>query len=176
MPERPLQRQRRALSRAAASAWRHVRANARQQRGCAAQKLRPPALRSPRIGSAHGARGVSHQREQGLESLAVGGIGVELMPSGKQSASMRESSCLPLAFCSVSRSVSLSICFVRLSIKASFLSCSGSRRQLSIRKNERQRGSDEPHAPLLLELDGAAGEGDVVIGGKQGDQGDHGAA
>jgi hypothetical protein len=29
---------------------------------------------------------------------------------------------------------------------------------------------------LLLEGDGVIGEGDVVIGGKQGDQGDHGAA
>jgi hypothetical protein len=28
---------------------------------------------------------------------------------------------------------------------------------------------------LLLEGDGAIGEGDVVIGGKQSDQGDHGA-
>jgi hypothetical protein len=28
---------------------------------------------------------------------------------------------------------------------------------------------------LLLEGDGVIGEGDVVIGGKQGDQGDHGA-
>jgi hypothetical protein len=50
---------------------------------------------------------------------------------------------------------------------------------LSIDKNERQRGSDEPHAPLLLVGEGAIGEGDVVIGGKQCDQecdqGDHGA-
>jgi hypothetical protein len=29
---------------------------------------------------------------------------------------------------------------------------------------------------LLLELEGAAGEGDVVIGGKQGDQAEHEAA
>jgi hypothetical protein len=47
---------------------------------------------------------------------------------------------------------------------------------LSIDKNERQRGSDEPDAPLLLQGDGAIGDGDVVIGGKQSDQGDDGAA
>jgi len=46
---------------------------------------------------------------------------------------------------------------------------------LSIDKNQRQRGSDEPDAPLLLEGEGAAGEGDVVIGGEQRNQGDHGA-
>jgi len=46
---------------------------------------------------------------------------------------------------------------------------------LSIDKNKRQRGSDEPDAPLLLERDGAADEGDVVIGGEQRNQGDHGA-
>jgi hypothetical protein len=70
-----------------------------------------------------------HQREEGTESIAVGGAGIELEASGKQSASICESSCLPLAFCSLSCSVSLSICFVRcsmeailLSIKASFLS------------------------------------------------------
>ncbi|MFM8278666.1 MAG: hypothetical protein ACKN89_17065 [Cyanobium sp.] len=47
---------------------------------------------------------------------------------------------------------------------------------MSIDKNERQRGSDEPDTPLLLQGDGDAGEGDVVIGGKQSNQGDHGAA
>jgi hypothetical protein len=44
---------------------------------------------------------------------------------------------------------------------------------LSIDKNYRHRGSDERDAPLLLELEGAAGEGDVVIGGEQGDQAEH---
>jgi hypothetical protein len=47
---------------------------------------------------------------------------------------------------------------------------------LSIDKNERQRGSDATDAPLLLESDGATEDGDVVIGGEQGDQGEHGAA
>jgi hypothetical protein len=46
---------------------------------------------------------------------------------------------------------------------------------LSIDKNQRQRGSDEPDAPLLLEGDGAANGGDVVIGGEERNQGDHGA-
>ncbi|MBM5784621.1 MAG: hypothetical protein FJ076_07225 [Cyanobacteria bacterium K_DeepCast_35m_m1_288] len=51
---------------------------------------------------------------------------------------------------------------------------SGLRRQLSVCKNKRHRGSDEPHAPLLLELEvDACREGDVVIGAEQGDQGNH---
>jgi hypothetical protein len=47
---------------------------------------------------------------------------------------------------------------------------------LSIDKNCRQRGSDEKDSPLLLKLEGAAEEGDVVIGGEQGDQADGEAA
>ena len=51
---------------------------------------------------------------------------------------------------------------------------SGLRRQLSVCKNKRHRGNDEPHAPLLLELEvDACWEGDVVIGAEQGDQGNH---
>ena len=61
----------------------------------------------------------------------------------------------------------------------------GSRRQLSncfaeafgYDNHKRHRGNDEPDAPLLRELElGAGGEGDVVIGGEQGDQGDHQAS
>ena len=52
------------------------------------------------------------------------------------------------------------------------LSTSGSRRQLSIDKNERQRGSDPDDAPLLLDGEGGCGEGDVVIGAEEGDQAD----
>jgi hypothetical protein len=40
----------------------------------------------------------------------------------------------------------------------------------------RHRGSDERDAPLLLEADALAGEGDVVIGGEQGDQAEDKAA
>jgi hypothetical protein len=39
-------------------------------------------------------------------------------------------------------------------------------RQFSIDKNDRHRGNDEGDSPLLGELEGAAGEGDVVIGGE----------
>jgi hypothetical protein len=47
---------------------------------------------------------------------------------------------------------------------------------LSVDKNERHRGNDEPDAPLLRELEGGAGgEGDVVIGGEQCDQSNHDA-
>ena len=56
------------------------------------------------------------------------------------------------------------------------LSKSGSRRQLSIDKNCRQRGSDANDSPLLLEREAAAEEADVVIGGEQGNQADGEAA
>ncbi len=55
-------------------------------------------------------------------------------------------------------------------------SSSGSRRQFSIDNNCRQRGNDEKDSPLLLELEGAAEEGDVVIGGEEGDQAEGEAA
>ncbi len=44
---------------------------------------------------------------------------------------------------------------------------------MSIDKNCRQRGKDERDSPLLLELEIVAGEGDVVIGGEEGDQSKH---
>jgi hypothetical protein len=48
---------------------------------------------------------------------------------------------------------------------------------LSIDNQNRHRGSDEPDAPSLGELEpGTGGEGDVVIGGKQGDQAEEQAA
>jgi hypothetical protein len=85
-----------------------------------------------------------------------------------------------LALICLSRSVSFSIRSLSLlTSKISFLICSDSRlkafvlasmsrtgRQFSIDKNNRHRGSDEGNSPLLGELEGAAGEGDVVIGGE----------
>jgi hypothetical protein len=47
---------------------------------------------------------------------------------------------------------------------------------LSVDKNDRQRGSDAPDAPLLVEGDGFRGEVDVVIGGKECDEPNHKAA
>jgi hypothetical protein len=41
---------------------------------------------------------------------------------------------------------------------------------LSIDKNDRHRGSDEGNTPLLGDGDVAPGEGEVVIGGEEGDQ------
>jgi hypothetical protein len=43
---------------------------------------------------------------------------------------------------------------------------------LSIDNHCRHRGNNENDPSLLLELEAAAGEGDVVIGGEQGDQSD----
>jgi hypothetical protein len=47
---------------------------------------------------------------------------------------------------------------------------------LSIDNHKRQRGNDEPDTPLLLEEEDAAGEGDVVIGEEESNQGDHAGA
>ena len=66
-----------------------------------------------------------------------------------------------------SNASSFSSCFVLCFERSICISTAGSRRQLSIRKNERKGESDEPDAPLLLERELAVGEVDVVIGGKQ---------
>jgi hypothetical protein len=47
---------------------------------------------------------------------------------------------------------------------------------LSIDKNDRHRGKDAGDAPLLVDGEAVAGEGEVVIGGKEGDQTQHQAA
>ncbi|MFM7548393.1 MAG: hypothetical protein ACKO8I_05870, partial [Cyanobacteriota bacterium] len=70
---------------------------------------------------------------------------------------------------------SLSSCFVLCSERSICISTTGSRRQLSIRKNERKGDNDEPDAPLLLERELAVGEGDVVIRRKKRDQADDSA-
>lgn len=117
------------------------------------------------------------QSQQSLEFAAVADGGVEL--EGKSASIKSISQCIQssnaLSFfsCSISFSIcplpffscsiSLSSCFSRISL-------AGSRRQLSIRKNERKGDSDEPDAPLLLERQLALGEGDVVIGGEECDQ------
>jgi hypothetical protein len=81
-----------------------------------------------------------------------------------------ESRAFSFSICSVSR---LS-CFVRSLEALICFSMSGSCRQLSVSKNKRHRGSDEPHAPLLPELEAdACQEGDVVIRTEEGVQGNH---
>jgi hypothetical protein len=81
------------------------------------------------------------------------------------------------SICSVSllrRADSLFSCFVRSLEALICFSISGLCRQLSVCNHKRHRGNDEPHAPLLLELEfDACWEGDVVIGAEQGDQGNH---
>jgi hypothetical protein len=103
----------------------------------------------------------AEQLQEALELASMGGGGVEV--EGK-SASIK----------SISDSIqsSMACCF---SSQISRRSASGSRRQLSIDKNERKRDSDEPDAPLLLEGEDVAGEVDVVIGGEEGHQADHDA-
>jgi hypothetical protein len=77
---------------------------------------------------------------------------------GKSASIKSISECIQL-----SNASSLSSCILRCS-------ATGSRRQLSIRKNEWKGESDEPDAPLLGEGENSAWEGDVVIGRKESDQ------
>ena len=96
------------------------------------------------------------EAQQSLEFATVVGGGVEL--EGKSASIKSISECIQS-----SNASSFSSCILRCS-------ATGSRRQLSIRKNERKGDSDEPDAPLLLERELAVGEGDVVIGRKQSNQ------
>ncbi len=66
----------------------------------------------------------------------------------------------------LTRKISFSICLVRSSI-------SRTGRQLSIESNERHRGSDAGDSPRLEDGDGVAEEGEVVIGGEEGNQSQH---
>jgi hypothetical protein len=110
------------------------------------------------------------QAQQSLEFAAVACGGVEL--EGKSASIKSISECIQLsnALSLFSCSISLSSCFVLCSERAICISTTGSRRQLSIRKNERKGESDEPDTPLLGEGENSAWEGDVVIGRKESDQ------
>ena len=100
------------------------------------------------------------QAQQPLEFAAVACGGVEL--EGKSASIKSSSECIQS-----SNAISFSSCILRCS-------AAGSRRQLSIRKNERKGGSDEPDTPLLLERELAVGEVDVVIGGEKSNQANNG--
>jgi len=101
------------------------------------------------------------QAQQSLQGAAVACGGVEL--EGKSASIKSSSECIQS-----SNASSLSSCFSRISL-------SGSRRQLSIRKNERKGESDEPDAPLLRQGELAVGEVDVVIGGEERNQANNSA-
>jgi len=103
------------------------------------------------------------QAQQSLEFAAVVGGGVEL--EGKSASIKSSSECIQS-----SNASSFSSCFVLCSERSICISTAGSRRQLSIRKNERKGDNDDPDAPLLLEWELALGEGDVVIRGEERDQ------
>jgi hypothetical protein len=138
---------------------------------------------SPTLGSGlRLAKELSHlraaeQAQQLLEFAPVvwGGVELEGNPALIKSISESIQSSNALSFFSrsvsfFSCSISLSSCFVLCSESSICISTTGSRRQLSIRKNERKGGSDEPDAPLLLERELSVGEADVVIRGIQSDQ------
>ena len=104
----------------------------------------------------------AEQLQEALELASMGGGGVEVEGESASIKSISDSIQSSMACC--------------LSSKASALSVSGLRRQLSIRKNERKRDGDEPDAPLLLEGEDVAGEVDVVIGGEERNEGNHKAS
>ena len=96
------------------------------------------------------------QAQQSLEFAAVVGGGVEL--EGKSASIKSSSKCIQS-----SNSSFFSSSFSRISL-------AGSRRQLSIRKNERKGESDEPDTPLLLDWELAVEEVVVIVGRKQSNQ------
>jgi hypothetical protein len=108
------------------------------------------------------------QAQQSLELAAVVGGGVEL--EGKSASIKSSSECIQS-----SNAISFSSCFVLCFERSICISLAGSRRQLSIRKNERKGESDEPDAPLLGQREPAVGEVDVVIGRKKRDQANNAA-
>ena len=103
------------------------------------------------------------QAQQSLEFATVGCGGVEL--EGKSASIKSISECIHF-----SNASSLSSCFDLCFERSICISTTGSRRQLSIDKNERKGDNDEPDAPLLGEGENSAWEGDVVIGRKESDQ------
>jgi len=111
----------------------------------------------------HGHLGAAKQVQQSLELAAIVGGGVELEGKSASIKSISDS-------IQSSNACSFSSCIARCSSTFSRISLAGSRRQLSIDKNERKRDNDEPDAPLLGEWELAVGEVDVVIGGKQSNQ------
>jgi hypothetical protein len=115
------------------------------------------------------------QAQPSLEFAAVVGGGVEL--EGKSASIKSSSECIQPsnALSLFSSSISLSSCFVLCFERSICISTTGSRRQLSIRNNERKGESDEPDAPLLLERELAVGEVDVVIGGEKSNQANNAA-
>ena len=108
------------------------------------------------------------QAQQSLEFTAVACGGVEL--EGKSASIKSSSECIQS-----SNASSFSSCFVLCSERSICISTTGSRRQLSIRKNERKGGSDEPDAPLLGDGESLPWEVDVVIGREERNQANNGS-
>ena len=103
------------------------------------------------------------QAQQSLECAAFVCGWVQL--EGKAASIKSSSECIQS-----SNAISFSSCFVLCSERSICISTTGSRRQLSIRNNDRKGDNDEPDTPLLLDRELAVGEGDVVIGGEESDQ------
>ena len=115
-----------------------------------------------------GHRWAVEQTQQSLERATIDSGGVELEGNPASIKSISDS-------IHSSNASSFSSCFVLCSERSICISLAGSRRQLSIRKNERKGGSDEPDTPLLLERELAVGEVDVVIGGEKSNQANNAA-
>jgi hypothetical protein len=115
--------------------------------------------------------------DQGLLKLgSLGCGGVDAVGELGAACFSLDSSASKLRSFASSRSISFLSCCARILDSAILLSMSGSRRQLSIDKNNRQRGNDAPDAPLLVEGEPVGAEVDVVIGGIQSNQANHQAA
>jgi hypothetical protein len=90
--------------------------------------------------------------DQGLLKLgSLGCGGVEAVGELGAACFSLSSSASKLRSFSSSNAISFFSCCERFSDSAILLSTSGSRRQLSVDKNNRQRGNDAPDAPLLIE-------------------------
>jgi hypothetical protein len=107
---------------------------------------------------------LGHQGKEGPQSGSVGWGGFELDSGGKQCCLIKALKALSLAFSCLSQAFSRLSCSVSFLICSISISISRTGRQFSIDKYCRHRGSDEGDAPLLLEADAAAEDGDVVIG------------
>jgi hypothetical protein len=87
---------------------------------------------------------------QGGEALSGGGVGLSWKSDGARALRSWRRARRAARSRSMASGSFVYSCFIRCS-------SSGSRRQLSVDKNERHRGNDVPGTPLLRELEGGAG-------------------
>lgn len=139
-----------------------ARPAAQQSAPRAPLRLWPLLIKKPLLGK---------QAQERVQTGAVELGGLELHSGAEQNCAAEESNSLPLAFS----------CCARILDSSILLSTPGSRRQLSnccaeafgYDSHNRQRGSDEPDAPLPVEGDAVAEEIDMVVRALESNQADH---